>query len=144
MLLFVKFLHLAGFAGCLVASLLKNRIVRDESIGPRRLARLKRLDLIATGFAGLLVVSGLIMVFRLAQPAMVDFGDPVFWLRIVLFILASVGIVASGPVIRDGLAKGRMKITRRIRLIFAFELVAIAVVALIGRWIAGSLAEVWI
>lgn len=138
-LVFVKLIHLLGFAGCLVASFLKNRILRAQSVEGRALDKLVTLDKISRFSALVIFTTGSAMVAWLAKPASLYFASASFWIKISLFVAASAAVLTTKPLFREAARIGHLKPGARVRAFLVFDFVAILVVALLGRWIAVTL-----
>ncbi len=135
----IKLIHLLGFAGCLVASFLKNRILRAQSVEGRVLGQLVALDKISRVSALLIFATGFAMVAWLAKPTDLYLGSVSFWIKICLFVTASAAVLTTKPLIREAAKIGQLKPTARIRALLVFDFVAILVVAGLGRWVATTL-----
>ena len=139
-LLIVKLLHLAGFAGCIGASLWKNALLRRPSVEGPRLARLVVLDKVSGLSAVLILATGFTMAGWLAKPTEVYVTAWIFWVKVGLFFLASAAVLTSKPVLKRARAAGRLVPTPRLRVIFVFDALSIQAVAAMGRWVATMLA----
>lgn len=135
----IKLIHMLGFAGCLVASFLKNRILISQLVEGRALSRLVALDKISRISALLIFTTGFVMVAWFAKPYNLYLGSVSFWVKICLFVTASAAVFSTKPLIRKAAKIGQLIPTFRIRTLIFFDFVAILTMAGLGRWIATSL-----
>ena len=56
-----------------------------------------------------------------------------------MFTLASIAVLRSKPALHRALATGSLNVTPSLRIVFAFDLAAILLVAAMGRWLAAAL-----
>ena len=92
----LAYLHFAAIlaaAGFLVAEAM---LLRGD-LGARDVAALARTDLWYFGVAGLVLATGIARVFFGAKGAAFYAGNPVFWVKVVLFL--AVGLVSIKPTI---------------------------------------------
>lgn len=135
----IKLIHLLGFSGCLVASFLKSRILRAQSVEGRALGQLVALDKISRVSALLIFATGFAIVAWLAKPTDLYLGSVSFWIKICLFVTASAAVLTTKPPIREAAKIGQLNPTATIRTFLVFDFFAILVMAGLGRWIATTL-----
>ena len=138
-LFWVKLLHLAGFAGCLCASLLKNITLTRPIVSGGRLSGLVALDKVSGLSSVVILATGIWMAGWLAKPTEVYLASPVFWLKVSLFALASMAVLSTKPLLKRAVAAGQLEVNGRTRLLLAFDFSSILVIAALGRWVATSL-----
>lgn len=138
-LYWVKLFHLAGFAGCLLASLSKNLMLRRPVIAGPALGRLILLDKVSGLSSVVILATGVWMAGWLAKPTEVYVASPVFWLKVGLFVAASAAVLTTKPLLRRAKAAGELVPTGRVRLLLAFDFSSVILIAALGRWVATSL-----
>jgi putative membrane protein len=134
--LVTKTFHYLGFLGCLVASFLKNKQLRSTVIEGAALTRLLALDRISGASALIILASGLILTMWAAKPTAVYTSDPSYWTKVGLYVVASIAVVLTKPMIRNAAKDGRLEPKPLIRLLLLFDLISILTVAAIGRMVA--------
>ncbi|MFD2175584.1 DUF2214 family protein [Rhodobacter lacus] len=135
-LLIVKVLHLLGAAGCLGASAAKNLILRRDTLRGAPLLWLVRLDKVSGVSAVLVAATGIAMARGLAKPAALYLHDPLFWLKLALFIAASAAVIRTKSALRRARAAGEMAPSQRVRRALAFDFGALLILLALGRGIA--------
>lgn len=138
-LVWVKLLHLTGFAGCLFASLLKNITLTRPVISGAGLSRLVVLDKVSGLSSVVILATGVWMAGWIAKPTEVYLASPVFWLKVSLFALASLAVLSTKPLLKRATAAGQLEVSGRTRLLLAFDFSSIVLIAALGRWVATSL-----
>jgi uncharacterized membrane protein len=139
----IQIAHVCFFLLCLLASLGKNLIVWRSLITQSMLARLGILDKLTASVAGLLAVSGLVMVFWLAKPSAYYLASPVFWVKMALFVAASALVIWTKVDIKKAASAGiDWSPPLRVRAILAFDFFGLLLLAALGRWLA-SAGFVW-
>ncbi len=138
-LLLIKTIHLLGFAGCLSASFAKNALLaRHREIRGRNLWRFVIFDKVSGISAAMILASGIVMAGWVAKPGEIYMNSGLFWAKVLLFTLASTAVLMTKPVLRRARAEGVLEPRQALRKIFAFDLMSIALIAVMGRLLAIS------
>ncbi|MEZ5952849.1 MAG: DUF2214 family protein [Hyphomonas sp.] len=140
-LLFVKSFHLAGFLGCLLASLSKNLLLRRPVIEGAALSRLVMLDRVSGLSSVIILATGIWMAGWIAKPTDYYLASPLFWGKVILFTLASAAVLTTKPLLKRARADGRLLTAPRTRLLLAFDFSSILVIATLGIWLARSFSQ---
>lgn len=133
-ILIAKALHYVGFAGCLVASSWKNRLLRAERIEGVPLQRLAMLDRVSGLSALIILLSGLSLALWVGRPSQAYSVTPLFWAKVALYTAASLAVLMTKPILRRALGRGWLVPRLWMQAMLLFDLSAIIVVALLG-WI---------
>lgn len=129
----VKFVHYCGFAGCAVASLWKNALLRATVLQGRPLKTLLALDRVSGASALVILLSGLGLTLWFAKPTGMYTANQLYLLKVSLFGAASIAVLFTKPLIRRAIGTDRLYPTMRIRLLLMLDLGLILAVAVLGR-----------
>ena len=133
----IQLAHIGIALLCVFASLSKNVLVWRGPLGPPQIAQIRLFDKMSASAAGLLVVTGIAMVVWLAKPSVFYLSSPIFWSKMVLFLVASALIVWTKIDFRTAALSGQAWTPPvRVRAILAFDFVGLFVLMALGRWIA--------
>ena len=134
-LFIIKTLHLTGFIGCLIASLIKNRLLQADRIDGSALHRLIILDKVSGLSAAIILITGVLMSGWFGSPTEFYVSSPLFWGKVVLFTAASIAILTTKPLLRAAKANGVLFVDKRTRLKLRFDFTSILLVAGLGLWL---------
>jgi putative membrane protein len=138
-LLALKATHYVALFLLLWASLQKNRLLTPSTITTENLARVMRFDKLSSATAGVMMLSGLVMLMWFAKPTAYYLVNLWFWLKMALFVLASALVVLSKIELRKALAHSQgsaWTVTRKVRGILRFDFVGLWVLVVLGLVIA--------
>ncbi|MCT2539022.1 DUF2214 family protein [Sedimentimonas flavescens] len=139
-ILWIKAAHLAGFAGCILASGAKNLLLRAPRIEGAGLARLVVLDKVSGLSALVILASGVAMAGWLGRMPDDAAGLGLLAAKVALFVLASGAVLTTKPVLRRARQAGVLIPDRGLRLRLGFDFGAVLCIALLGLWLVHGLA----
>jgi uncharacterized membrane protein len=133
-----KFIHLLSLVLLIVSSISKNILVRKAAVSASVIRKCRIADRISGATAGLMIVSGIGMLY--VSPKGLSFygGNGLFWLKIALLIVASVFIIRTKIFFRNPAnahGSGEVKVPSSIKSILAFDLVSLFAMAALGTLI---------
>lgn len=130
-------LHILGFLGCFGGSLAKTVTLLSPIQDAARLRRLRRLDRLTGASTGVIILTGLTLLFWVAKPTQIYTATPVFWLKMALFATISGLVVATkGPLKR---ATAPWSPPNRLRWFLRGDLAGLPLLALMGLYLAYEL-----
>jgi putative membrane protein len=139
-LLIVKIIHYLCFSALLYSSAMKNWLLCPARISLAQLQRLRRFDKLSGAAAGVILLTGLAMLLWLAKPTGYYLSQPLFLLKISIFVIASSLIVLTKIAFKRALASAEALWTapRKVKLILAIDLSGLVMMAVLGYLVAHS------
>ena len=132
----VKAIHIGAFLALLWASLRKNMLLAPVSLTGANAQRTARFDKLSAGAAGIMLLTGLAMALWLAKPAAYYAGNPAFWFKMAIFIVASGLIVWTKVFIRKAKSQAISTVPAAVRWVLRFDFFGILVMAALGFAVA--------
>jgi len=134
----IQIVHISFAFLCIFASFSKNRLLWKSSLRQGDIARVRMFDKLSAAMAGLLILSGLAMLFWFAKPTYIYTANPLFWLKMVLFVVASALIIWTKKDLRAAAASGvdRWIPPLRVRAILGFDFIGLFILVALGRTLA--------
>jgi uncharacterized membrane protein len=140
-----KLIHLLSFLLLVGSSISKNVLVRKALISASVIRKCRIADRVSGATAGLMIVSGMGMLFLSPKGYSFYGGNALFWLKIALLIVASVFIIRTKIFFRDpanAQGSGDVKVPSSIKSILAFDLMSLLAMAALGALIVrGSMVR---
>jgi uncharacterized membrane protein len=140
-----KFIHLFPLALLEVSSISKNILVCEAAVTASVIRKCRIADRVSGATAGLMIVSGIGMLYLSPKGLSFYGGNGLFWLKIALLIVASVFIIRTKIFFRDPAnAQGTRdaKVPSSIKSILAFDLMSLLAMAALGAHIVrGSMVK---
>lgn len=130
-------LHILGFAGCITGSLAKNILLRRPDLTQGHLRILRWLDKLTASATGVLILTGLTLLFALAKPTRIFTDSPAFWLKMLLFVVISGLVIGTKRTLKR--ATPPWTAPRRTRLSLMADLAGLPVLAGLGLYLAYGL-----
>jgi uncharacterized membrane protein len=133
-----KFIHLLSLLLLVASSISKNFLVRRAPVTSSVIRKCRIADRVSGATAGLMIVSGIGMLYLSAKGFSFYSGNSLFWLKIALLIVASVFIIRTKIFFRDpAYAHGNeeVKVPMSLKNILAFDLVSLFAMAVLGTLI---------
>jgi uncharacterized membrane protein len=140
-----KLIHLLSLLLLVGSSISKNVLVRKAAISASVIRKCRIADRVSGATAGLMIVSGMGMLYLSPKGYSFYGGNALFWLKIALLIVASVFIIRTKIFFRDpanAQGSGDVKVPSSIKGILAFALVSLFAMAALGALIVrGSMVK---
>jgi uncharacterized membrane protein len=140
-----KFIHLLSLAFLVASSISKNILVRKAAVSASVIRKCRIADRVSGATAGLMIVSGIGMLYLSPKGLSFYGGNGLFWLKIALLIVASVFIIRTKIFFRDpanAQGSGDVKVPSSIKSILAFDLMSLFAMAALGALIVrGSMVK---
>jgi uncharacterized membrane protein len=140
-----KFIHLLSLAFLVASSISKNILVRKAAVSASVIRKCRIADRVSGATAGLMIVSGMGMLYLSPKGYSFYGGNALFWLKIALLIVASVFIIRTKIFFRDpanAQGNGDAKVPSSIKSILAFDLMSLFAMAALGALIVrGSMVK---
>jgi putative membrane protein len=139
-LLVVKTIHYLCFAALLYSSAMKNWLLRPARISLAQVQCVRRFDKLSGAAAGVILLTGLAMLLWLAKPTGYYLSQPLFILKISIFVIASSLIVLTKIAFKRALASDEAAWTapRRVKVILAIDLIGLVMMAVLGYLVSHS------
>jgi uncharacterized membrane protein len=138
-LVLVKTTHMAAMVALLWASLRKNVLLSALSLTNENANKTARFDKLSAASAGIMLLSGLTMLFWVAKPSTYYFALPAFWLKIAIFVVASALIVWTKTFIRHAKTQNSSPIPNAIRWIMRFDFLGLLAMISLGIIVAHAI-----
>jgi putative membrane protein len=135
----VKALHMLALLALLWSSLRKNMLLTPTSLTAANALRTRRFDKLSAASAGIMLLTGLAMALWLAKPFAYYAGHPAFWLKIVVFIVASSLIVWTKVFIRKATTQPTSNVPPAVRWVLRLDFAGLMLMAALGFVIAHGL-----
>jgi putative membrane protein len=132
----VKAMHVAALLALLWASLRKNMLLSPASLTAANAQSVVRFDKLSAGAAGVMLLTGLAMALWLAKPLAYYVGNPAFWLKMAIFVVASGLIVWTKLFIREARSWPLSAVPISVRWVLRFDFAGILVMAALGLVVA--------
>jgi uncharacterized membrane protein len=140
-----KFIHLLSLLLLATSSISKNILVRRAPVTSSVIRKCRIADRVSGATAGLMIVSGIGMLYLSAKGFSFYGGNGLFWLKIALLFVASVFIIRTKIFFRDPAnAQGdrEVRVPSSIKNILAFDLMSLLAMAVLGALIVkGSIVK---
>jgi uncharacterized membrane protein len=140
-----KLIHLLSLLLLVGSSISKNVLVRKALISASVIRKCRIADRVSGATAGLMIVSGMGMLYLSPKGYSFYGGNALFWLKIALLIVASVFIIRTKIFFRDpanAQGSGDVKVPSSIKSILAFDLMSLFAMAALGALIVrGSMVK---
>jgi uncharacterized membrane protein len=133
-----KFIHLLSLVLLVGSSISKNFLVRKSSVSASVIRKCRIADRVSGATAGLMIVSGIGMLYLSPKGYSFYGGNGLFWLKITLLIVASVFIIRTKIFFRDPAnvqGNSEIKVPSSIKSILAFDLMSLFAMAALGALI---------
>jgi uncharacterized membrane protein len=133
-----KFIHLLSLLFLVASSFTKNILVRKVSVSADVIRNCRLADRVSGATAGLMIVSGIGMLYLSPKGYSFYSGNGLFWLKIALLIVASVFIVRTKIFFRNSANSqqiGGINVPGAIKGILAFDLMSLFAMAALGALI---------
>jgi uncharacterized membrane protein len=137
----VKFIHFFSLIFLMASSVTKNILVRKSSVPSISISRCRVADRVSGAAAGLMIVSGIGMLYLSPKGFPFYGGNALFWVKIALLVIASIFIIRTKIFFRNSLnlrQSGQTKIPSSIRGILVFDLASLLAMVTLGVLIAGG------
>jgi uncharacterized membrane protein len=134
----IKLIHLLSLMLLVSSSIAKNLLVR-KALSPESIRKCRTADRVSGAMAGLMVVSGLGMLYLNPRGYSFYACNGLFWLKIALLVVASFFIIRTKIFFKsfpDSQQSGEFKVPASIRSILAFDLFSLFAMAVLGLFIA--------
>ena len=129
----IKYLHILGIM-VIAAMLIAEHIMLKPSLPLDSLRKLARIDGIYGAAAFVVLMAGLLMWFSVGKPASFYTGNPIFLLKVSLFVI--MGLLSIYPtvfIIRAARARtATIEIPRQIILLVRMELLLLCIIPLLA------------
>lgn len=135
-LAFVKSIHMIALGALLWASFRKNTLLSAANLSTQNAIRTARFDKLSAASAGIMLLSGLAMLFWVAKPSAYYFALPAFWIKIAIFIVASALIVSTKTFIRQAKTQNSSPIPKAVRWILRLDFLGLLAMASFGIIVA--------
>jgi putative membrane protein len=135
-LVLAKSIHMIALVALLWASLRKNMLLTTTNLSNQNAIKTAKFDKVSAASAGIMLLSGLAMLLWLAKPSAYYFALPAFWLKIVIFVIASALIVWTKTFIRQAKSQDVSAIPKTVRSILRLDFLGLLVMASLGILIA--------
>lgn len=132
----VKAIHISALLALLWASLRKNLLLTAASLTTVSAKQTAGFDKLSAAAAGTMLLTGLAMVFWLAKPSAYYFANPAFWLKMVVFVVASGLIVWTKGFIRQAKTQAVSPVPAAVRWVLRVDFAGILLMAALGIAIA--------
>jgi uncharacterized membrane protein len=140
-----KLIHLLSLLLLVGSSISKNVLVRKAAISASVIRKCRIADRVSGATAGLMIVSGMGMLYLSPKGYSFYGGNALFWLKIALLIVASVFIIRTKIFFRDpanAQSSVDVKVPSSIKSILAFDLMSLLAMAALGALIVrGSMVK---
>ncbi|MGA8515510.1 MAG: DUF2214 family protein [Burkholderiaceae bacterium] len=130
----IKLIHLLSLLLLVSSSIAKNLLVR-KALSPESIRKCRAADRVSGAMAGLMVVSGICMLYLSPKGYSFYGGNALFWLKIALLVVASLFIIRTKIFFKsfpDSQESGEFKVPGSIRSILAFDLFSLSAMAVLG------------
>jgi uncharacterized membrane protein len=134
----IKLIHLLSLLLLASSSIAKNLLAR-KALSPKSIRKCRAADRVSGAMAGLMVVSGIGMLYLSPKGYSFYGGNALFWFKIVLLVVASLFIIRTKIFFKsfpDFQKNGESKAPSSIRSILAFDLFSLFAMAVLGALIA--------
>jgi putative membrane protein len=138
-LVLVKSIHMIALVALLWASFSKNVLLYADKLTTENAIKTGRFDKLSAASAGIMLLSGLTMLFWVAKPSAYYLALSAFWLKIAIFIVASALIIWTKTFVRQAKTQNPSPIPKAVRWILRFDFVGLLVMAALGIVIAHGL-----
>lgn len=131
----VKFLHLLAVMLLFSASLIKNLLLGQASIQSQTMRWCRTADRISGAAAGLVVLSGIGLLYLSPKGAGFYTANSFFWLKIGLLVFASALIIRTKLFFREQaklVGAGPVDVPRSVVNILKFDLASLVLMAYLG------------
>ena len=98
--------------------------------------RTARFDKLSAGAAGVMLLTGLAMALWLAKPVAYYAGNPAFWLKMAIFIVASSLIVWTKVFIKKAKSQTLSTVPAAVRWVLRLDFAGILMMAALGLAVA--------
>jgi putative membrane protein len=134
----IKTIHYLCFIALLYSSAMKNWLLFQSSASLSQVARVRRFDKLSGAAAGIIFLTGLAMLFWLAKPTQYYIAQPLFALKISIFVLASSLIVLTKFAFKRAIkaAASLWQVPRLVKIILMLDLIGLLVMASLGYTVA--------
>jgi putative membrane protein len=130
-----KFIHLLSLLLLVASSITKNILVRKALVSADIVGKCRAADRVSGATAGLMIVSGIGMLYLSPKGYSFYSGNGLFWLKITLLIVASVFIVRTKIFFRNPINSqqiGGINVPGAIKGILVFDLMSLFAMAALG------------
>jgi putative membrane protein len=137
-LIAIKTIHYLCFFALLCSSAMKNWLLFPSSVSLSQVVRVRRFDKLSGAAAGIIFLTSLAMLFWLAKPTQYYVTQPLFALKISLFVLASSLIVLTKFAFKRAIKEttSLWQVPRLVKIIFMVDLIGLLVMASLGYTVA--------
>jgi uncharacterized membrane protein len=130
----IKLIHLLSLLLLASSSIAKNLLVR-KTLSPESIRKCRAADRVSGAMAGLMVVSGIGMLYLSPKGYSFYGSNALFWLKIAILVVASLFIIRTKIFFKsfpDSQQSGGFKAPGSIRSILAFDLFSLSAMAVLG------------
>ncbi len=131
----VKFIHLLSLLLLIASSITKNFLVRKASVPADVIHKCRVADRVSGATAGLMIASGIGMLYLSPKGYWFYGNNGLFWLKIALLVVASVFIIRTKIFFRNSTSfqlNSEIKVPSSIKGILAFDLFSLFAMAALG------------
>ena len=132
----VKAIHICALLALLWASLRKNMLLAPARLTGANAQRTARFDKLSAGAAGIMLLTGLAMVLWLAKPPAYYAGNAAFWVKMLIFVVASSLIVWTKVFIRKAKSQALSPVPAAVRWVLRLDFAGILLMAALGYAVA--------
>jgi uncharacterized membrane protein len=137
----VKLIHLFSLLLLIASSITKNFLVRNTSVSASVIRKCRVADRVSGATAGLMIASGIGMLYLSPKGYSFYGNNGLFWLKIALLVVASVFIIHTKIFFREktpSQPSSEIKVPISIRRVLAFDLFSLFVMAALGALIVSG------
>lgn len=138
----IKFLHLLALMVLFAASAIKNLLLAKGTVPSQAIRSCRTADQVSGAAAGVVVLTGVGLLYLSAKGAAFYTANPLFWLKIGILIGASLLIVRTKIFFRQQVKKAdasACEVPRPIARILKIDLLSLMVMAYLGVLIVNGL-----
>jgi putative membrane protein len=140
----VKFLHLFALLFLFAASLIKNLLLRQQPVERQAVANCLAADRVSGAAAGLVVLSGIGLLYFSPKGMAFYTANSLFWLKIGLLIAASALIIHTKVYFRKAVRPidaGSINVPRSVDTILKFDLASLVLMAYLGVLVVSGIGS---
>jgi uncharacterized membrane protein len=131
----VKLIHLFSLLLLIASSITKNFLIRKASVSADVIQKCRIADRVSGATAGLMIASGIGMLYLSPKGYSFYGNNGLFWLKIALLVVASIFIIRTKIFFRNytpSQPNSEIKVPSPIRRILAFDLFSLFAMAALG------------
>lgn len=139
-LVFIKSIHYLCFFALLYSSAMKNWLLARATLSTAQVQCVRRFDKLSGAAAGIILLTGLSMLLWLAKPTSYYLTQPLFALKISIFVAASALIVLTKIEFKRAVSQAQViwHVPRKVKVILITDLLGLFLMALLGYLVAHS------